>query len=305
MAQNKQKTEKNLVETHVDARNDFRQTSTNFDLFSRDACDEHGNYKYKSLNNVSSSYSNDSRLDEEETQTQMVKSNSDQKLPDAASQNSNSNGFYYVNKKGFVQSVASPDKSEARKNKNQQVLGDKTNPLICTNLILEVYKNNKESKKQEAKVDKNSNRSVPNQEFDLSMSSLNASTNNNSLVQRDLNGHVLINTNLTIQEPNIDISYDHVKYINLFSILCCWCFPFTGLVAIFYSRLTKKFYNMRDMEKAKKYLNRSEWMLMLTFFFGLTLIAVMFALLEAHLFKSVPHGRLNGGIFHTRSLSPK
>lgn len=91
---------------------------------------------------------------------------------------------------------------------------------------------------------------------------------NNSLVSREQNGDVVINTSMTVQEQSILITSDHIKYINLFSILCCWCFPITGIVGIFFARLTKKYYNTRDLVNAKKYLKRSEWALVLTFFFG-------------------------------------
>ena len=270
------------------------------------------NFKYVSLSNGAESiYSNDSKLEEIDEQK-----NTDQKLPDTASKQKSS-GFYYVNKSGFVQSVKPKSMKFSEKNTTtttttaiQSKTDQKANQLICTNLILEVYKNNKDAKVDEKRVSidqalsqeavachRSENRSVPDEMHPCnSFSTLNASSAG-SLMERDNSGNILINTNLTIEEPYIEISHDHVKYINLFSILCCWCFPITGLVALFYSRLTKKYYDMRDMPRAKKFLNRSEWMLMLTFFFGLTFIALGFAILETNLFKSA-----NSNIFSHRNL---
>ena len=118
-----------------------------------------------------------------------------------------------------------------------------------------------------------SNRSLVLEENDVR--SLNEASNN-SLVSREPNGEVLINTSMTIQEQSILITSDHIKYINLFNILCCWCFPFTGIPGIFFARLTKNYYNTRDLVNAKKYLKRSEWALILTFFFGKSYLFIDF-----------------------------
>ena len=103
-----------------------------------------GSFKYVSLSNdgPASLYSNDSRILEESEVR-----NTDQKLPDSSaghgksSQKSRpkSTSAFYVNKNGFVQPVksaksSSNDKKTATQSKNDQ----KTNQLICTNLILEV-----------------------------------------------------------------------------------------------------------------------------------------------------------------------
>lgn len=130
-------------------------------------------------------------------------------------------------------------------------------------------------------------RSVPIHELILSISSINLSNNkeNNSLMHRDSNGNIY--TNLNIQEPDsIEVQADHVKYINIFSILCCFCFPLTGIISIIFARLTKKYYTSKDMIRAKYYLNKAEWMLLLTFFCGLTIIGVVLGFLEAFWFKS-------------------
>lgn len=300
--------------------NDYRQSNDNNDSYN-------GNYKYTTLINRSpSNMSSNTALGEDEDSLnknglnvdgksgKMVKSNSDQKIPENSDKNKQAS-YFYVNKNGFpVHShVTSP------KHFGDDLKKDKTNPekntVICTDLLLEVYKSNKETLTSDSNKlnsersnflnqDRQSvGRSVPNLD-NQSLSSLNLSSNN-SLVQRDTNGNVIINTNLTIQEPNIDFNSDHVKYINLFSILCCWCFPITGIISIIFARLTKKYYDLRDIAKAKKYLNRAEWMLILTFFFGCTLIAIAFAMMEAFWLKTGSNNsnlRVDGGIFHTRSL---
>jgi len=266
--------------------NDFRQSG------------EEGTFKYTALINRSPSvYTNEEEasVDENhlnsEKSSKMVKSDSDQKLPD-----STRDSYIYVNKNGFpVQSKVLSPNIVINDSKHAIGFNNEQNPLMCTNLLLEMYKNNKDNLTSNAKnlenhLNPNSdqlsvNRSVPNHDCNSSMSSVNISSNN-SLVRRDSNGNIQINTNLTIQEPTVDINYDHIKYVNIFSIMCCWCFPITGILSIFYSRLTKRYYEMRDMEKAKKYLGKSEWMLLLTFFFGFTIIAIVFALMEAFLFKT-------------------
>lgn len=140
-------------------------------------------------------------------------------------------------------------------------------------------------------------------ELILSISSMDLSHNDKPLFTRDSQGNVY--TNLNIQEnnnnsPQVSITHDHVKYINLFAILCCWCFPITGLLTIFFARKTRHFFDDNDLIRAKWYLNRAEWMLLLTFFFGLTIIATVFAFLEAYWFKS--HSSVPAGVFHSRSL---
>lgn len=172
--------------------------------------------------------------------------------------------------------------------------------------------------KPEAKRASSVDRSVPNgertppRELVLSVSSINLSSSDAhptnygahekslSLYRSDANGNVY--TNLNIQEAatepraqavHLNITPDHVKYINLFAILCCWCFPITGVLSIIFARKTKRYYEANEMIRAKWYLNRAEWMLLLTFFFGLTLIATGFALFEVFWFKtrqSSPHG---------------
>ena len=116
-----------------------------------------------------------------------------------------------------------------------------------------------------------------------------------------------INTSLAIEEPNIEITYDHVKYINIFSILFCWCFPFTGIVSIIYARLTAKHYKLRDLNKASAYLKRSEWMLIATFFFGFTLISIFFTYMQHYVFTDLKanSGRFIGASFHLPSFMPK
>lgn len=152
-------------------------------------------------------------------------------------------------------------------------------------------------------------RSIPH-ELVLSVSSINMSATEQadkslSLFTRDAQGNVY--TNLNVQEAaeegtrtvqqQLAITDDHVKYVNLFAILCCWCFPITGILSIIFARKTRRYYDANEMMRAKWYLNRAEWMLLLTFFFGLTLIATGFALLEIFWFnkqQSLPHG-----VFHS------
>ncbi|RNA21710.1 hypothetical protein BpHYR1_004785 [Brachionus plicatilis] len=301
-----------MFPSNSDSR-DQMKTVINVRQADDDALYENGNFKYTTLVNQSDSELGNCRdTDEFVNQkigsnflnaSKMVKSSSDQKIPDMEK----TQQYVYVNKNGFaVKSDVSPAKP-APTDKKQ-----KADPksLICTDLLLEVYKTNKENLTKEENMlnfnqDRQSGRSVPTNDRDPSLASLNLSSN--SLVQRDQTGNVIINTSLAIQEPSSEFNSDHVKYINLVSVICCWCFPLTGLLGIFFARKTKRYFENRDLNRAKKYLNRAEWMLILTFFFGCTLIAILFALMEFYWFKAGSdkvsvNRHLSGTLFHKRSL---
>ena len=102
-------------------------------------------------------------------------------------------------------------------------------------------------------------------------------------------GQVLhINTSILINEDYVNIKYDHVNSLSLIAILCCWCFPFTGIPALIYTYLMKKYYKMQNMALAKRYLNKAEKLVLITFFFGFTLIAIFFAILQVYFFNVDP-----------------
>lgn len=84
----------------------------------------------------------------------------------------------------------------------------------------------------------------------------------------------------------IGITSNHIKYVTIFASLYFWCFPFTGIPSIIFSRLSKKHFNAKEYEKAKSYLSRSELFLVLTFFFGFTFIAGFFLYLDFAYFKN-------------------
>jgi hypothetical protein len=287
---------------------DLRQTDNMSDRYDSNL---NGNYRYQTLINASMSSSDNSLNveksgDEKHTfktylepgqLNRLVKSTSDQKLPEGHTPR---NSFYYVNKNGHtVESKVSPPSSrpatKINENHFDSLKPNATNEMLCNHFLVELAnsENNKnaynhlENKYEPLKH--SIGRSVPSMDTanGAGSNSFNDSTNS-SLVHRENNGELVINTSLTIQEPNIEITSDHIKYINLFSILCCWCFPITGIIGIVFARLTEKYYKLRDLNKAKKYLKRSEWMLIATFFFGFTLIAIGFAIMEHFLFKSKP-----------------
>lgn len=279
-----------------------------------DSLYEDGNFKYTALVNRSDSeigsvqetdeFLNSNKQSDFLNPRKIVKSSSDQKIPDV-----NKNQQYiYVNKNGYaIKSQVSPSKTNSNSKKQKAT---EPKPLICTDLLLDVYKTSKENlttddKKLNYHQDCQSGRSVPTNEQDPSLASLNLSSN--SMVQRDHTGNLIINTSLAIQEPSSEFNSDHVKYINLVSVICCWCFPLTGLLSIFFARKTKNYFENRDLIRAKKYLNRAEWMLILTFFFGCTLIAILFALMEFYWFKGnqdkmSANRIITGALFHKRSL---
>lgn len=242
-------------------------------------------FNYQTLGDSSTTSDEDSEQHTAPTDLQppkICKSGSEQKLPTMST-------FAYVNKYGMAtKTQISPPK---RVNKISPALEStalspkaKNSEMICNGILVELAKSGAKKDGYSRLVSYDSfdstGRSVPIVESrDLNKSDSFNEKHNNSLVQQTNYG-TRINTSLTIQEPNIDITYEHVKYANLFSILCCWCFPFTGILGIIYARLTAKYYNSRDLDKARKYLKRSEWMLIATFFMGFTIIAIGFAYMQ-------------------------
>lgn len=193
----------------------------------------------------------------------------DQKLPKLKQKLSKNSSFIYVNKNGYAKLL------QADEFKNDTIDS-------------KINKFNKSGNEQfEIRLNTSENHSVPTiNPNNQSISSASSSTAS-SIVQTNTNGQVQINTSQMMNEEYIDIKPDHVKYISLIAILCCWCFPCTGIPAIIYSRLLNKFYTMHDMVRAKNYLLKSERFVLATFFFGFTLIALIFAVLEVYLFNPV------------------
>lgn len=251
----------------------------------------------------------------------------DQKLPDQQENLSISGAQSHVvtsqqsNTENKLERSRSKKSKKSKKNENDPSAKPANNnnnndPLICTNFIIDMYKNEKHndyrkleyngsiktsSSEESTSVDERQSvsRSVPSP----SKLSLNDVDSTKSLVQRDINGKCLMKANnVIVQEPSCDISKDHVKFLNLFTILCCWCFPITGIIAIIFARKTKKYYEMREMSKAKKSLVKSEWMLIITIFFGCTIIGLTFGLLGSSMFKN-DGDELQSGVYHRKSLS--
>ena len=229
----------------------------------------------ESLNFSSSNNKDDHNTSYAFSASKMRRNDSDQKLPD-----NNQKFQYNFNRIGLTsQNQITPSKiNDSQESFN---LNNESGQLICNNFLTMMSNNLNEvnESNQKSSCKKLGLRSVPSQSMSYSYVS-----SNNSLVQVESNQEVTINTNLTmIQDANIDITYDHIKYINLFSILCCWCFPISGLVSIYFSRMAKQYFKKRDHEKTKKYLKRSEWMLIMTFLFGFTLLAIGFAFFKIYL----------------------
>jgi hypothetical protein len=71
-----------------------------------------------------------------------------------------------------------------------------------------------------------------------------------------------------------------IKCIHIISILFCVLCPLTGIMSIYFSRKTKKYFDEKDLENTKKYLNKSEWMLIATIFCGsVFLVGLIFSLI--------------------------
>lgn len=253
---------------------DLRQDTNRVESFNGD---HESNFKYTRLSDATSTTSS---LDS--SSTLMVDPFDDQKLPSEAGASQSRSSFIYVNKNGFVsENILSPNKQKTQTINTLSVI-DTSNPIIYDQYLIQASKMNSNDANDRQSV----TRSVPTETSSgIGDSSLNdESKSNKSLVSREQNGDIVINTNLTIQEPNIEITSDHIKYINLFSILCCWCFPITGIMSIIYSQMTKKYYDARDLVNAKKYLKRSEWTLIATFFFGLFIFFLLISLIGSSLF---------------------
>jgi len=272
---------------------DLRQADSTNDRYNSNSNNNY-QYKYQSLSNSSMSNSEGSLNlceapnDHLKTECKLVKSTSDQKLPESAASVPIviPQSFVYVNKNGqaIKTKVPLPINPGKRCDENSNSrLASNSGEMLCNSFLVELAKstdNNGYAQLKNYEPRKSSNgRSVPtiNVNGELNRSE---TSHDNSLITPQNNGEYRINTSLAIQEPNIEITYEHVKYINIFSMLCCWCFPFTGILSIIFARMTKKYYKMRDLTKAKRYLNRSEWMLIATLFFGLSIIAILFAYIQ-------------------------
>jgi hypothetical protein len=110
--------------------------------------------------------------------------------------------------------------------------------------------------------------------------SLSSSTTTGMLQTHEY-GQLQVNTSLTLQVENDDVPHDHVKYAHLVTILFFWCFPCTGIPALIYAHLMKKSYQLKDMVKVREYLKKTENLILFSFFFGLTIIAIVFAIFQA------------------------
>lgn len=269
---------------------EVRQTDTQIEKYNTN-----NGFKYQSLSNSLSnsegSLNNCETIHEGSKNNylnsngKLVKSTSDQKLPDKSSQKS----FTYVNKNGQLIKSSMPDHDRSNKRENG-LESSNGQEMLCESFLVNMAKsnNNKDDLKRmnndNNKIRNFNTRSVPTAGYlNSSESGNNDSTIGNNIVTQDKDV-IRINTSITQQETNIEVTYEHVKYINMFSLLCCWCFPFTGILSVIYARLTAKYYNMRDLKKAQRYLKYSEWMLIATFFMGFTIIACVFAYIQHYVF---------------------
>lgn len=276
---------------------DLRQTDNTNDRYNSNSST--GSYRYQKLGNSSLSISEGSLNTSEDqyphpdSYQKILKSTSDQQIPD----NFKPSSFVYVNKNGLASEFLSSPSKQHQTTQNPIKLLPR-NEMVCNAFLVELAKSNsasdgdyKQFKDNYQSLKDFGGRPVPAilmTNDDLNGTSSDSS-NNNSLVTQQTNGGVRINTSVAIGEPTIQITYDHVKYINIFSLLCCWCFPITGILSVIYARITAKYYNMRDLDKARKYLKRSEYLLIATFFFGFTLIAIGFACLQHYFFSDVKY----------------
>lgn len=276
-----------------------KQTSSNADE-SRAASStaetnaDNGHFNYVSLINRSASF--DSSLDAVGlicSDTKIKQSNSDQRLPDCAIIPTSSSES--VKEKPKTVHLKPPPGTAGCTVKKQKPIFDGSHldgrsPLAIDKCEFKVKK-----------IQPAIGRSVPNCSRLPSATSLHTMTNvslsegradGQQLVLNPLNlgYHMELDEDMYEEDAansSQDLSYSHIKYINMFSIICCWCFPFTGIFSIVYARLAKKYYSHRDQAQAKKYLSKSEWLLILTFFFGLTIIAISLAFLDAYYVKKL------------------
>jgi hypothetical protein len=86
-------------------------------------------------------------------------------------------------------------------------------------------------------------------------------------------------------EEDSRLSADHFKYLNIVTLMCWWCCPLTGVFAVIYSTLARKHFKQGHLDQARRQLGMAEWLLIITFFFGFTLLAIGFAYLETVMFK--------------------
>jgi hypothetical protein len=99
-----------------------------------------------------------------------------------------------------------------------------------------------------------------------------------------VDGQPMINTTSMVNDSYVDLKAENIKYVNFMIWAFFWCFPFTGIPALIYSHLMRKYYRLHDMQKAKKYLEKAERLILVTFVIGFTLVALLFAILQAYVF---------------------
>jgi hypothetical protein len=85
-------------------------------------------------------------------------------------------------------------------------------------------------------------------------------------------------------EQIINISYDNLKLLNLFTYLCCFCFPVTGILSIVYSSLAKKYYKLHNWRKTRDYLKKTEYTLLFTLMLGIMSFSFIFLVFEYYIF---------------------
>lgn len=152
------------------------------------------------------------------------------------------------------------------------------------NQVMVYYYVNKNGFAQQMSTIDNQVESKENAEDNISLDS--RSTCSKTSLIKIVDGQPMINTTSMVNDSYVDLRPDNIKYINFMIWAFFWCFPLTGIPALIYSHLMRKYYRLHDMQKAKKYLEKAERLILITFIIGFTLVALLFAVLQAYVFNA-------------------
>jgi hypothetical protein len=98
-----------------------------------------------------------------------------------------------------------------------------------------------------------------------------------------------ISNNITVivQETSMDRTGAQIKFVSILSVLCCICFPITGIWSIFYSRKTRDLYELHEIVKARVSLSKTEYTLVVTIFLGVISLSIGLLLIELYFIRPV------------------
>jgi hypothetical protein len=80
---------------------------------------------------------------------------------------------------------------------------------------------------------------------------------------------------IALNEPTME----NIQRLNFLSLFFCWFSPFTGIFALIYSRRIKNYANNDNMSKAKEYMERANFLVLLTVVIGALVLFMLTVML--------------------------